>query len=64
MSLTPWHALSIDATLSAVASTPDGLSSSEAQDRLDRDGPNILSERRGASWMRKLAEQFIQPLVG
>lgn len=31
--------------------------------RLERDGLNILSERRGASWVRKLAEQFIQPLV-
>jgi magnesium-transporting ATPase (P-type) len=63
MSLNPWHALSTEATLAAVASAPDGLSSSEAATRLDRDGPNILSDRRGASWMRKLAEQFLQPLV-
>jgi len=63
MSLNPWHALSTEATLAAVASAPDGLPSSEAATRLDRDGPNILSERRGASWIRKLAEQFLQPLV-
>ena len=63
MPLDSWHALNTDATLAAVASAPDGLSSSEAGKRLDRDGPNVLSERRGASWVRKLAEQFLQPLV-
>lgn len=63
MPIDPWHALNADATLSAVASASGGLSSSEASKRLDRDGPNVLSERRGASWVRKLAEQFLQPLV-
>ena len=63
MSTNAWHALSTEATFAAVASAPAGLSSSEASTRLDRDGPNALSERRGASWLRKLAEQFIQPLV-
>ena len=63
MSLNPWHALSTEATLAAVASASDGLSWSEAATRLERDGPNLLSERRGASWLRKLAEQFLQPLV-
>jgi len=57
MPLDPWHALNTDATLAAVASAPDGLSASEASQRLGRDGPNALSERRGASWVRKLAER-------
>jgi magnesium-transporting ATPase (P-type) len=58
-----WHALDISAALARVASSADGLASSEASARLERDGPNTLSERRGASWLRKLAEQFVQPLV-
>jgi len=63
MPIDPWHAIDVDATFAAVTSSPDGLSSSQAADRLTRDGPNVLSERRGASWVRKLAEQFLQPLV-
>jgi cation-transporting P-type ATPase F len=63
MSSAPWHTLDTEATLTAVASAPDGLSSSEASARLERDGANVLSERRGASWLRGLAEQFLQPLV-
>jgi cation-transporting ATPase F len=63
MPLPPWHALSTAATLDAVGGAPDGLSSAEASARFGRDGPNTLSARRGASWVRKLAEQFLQPLV-
>ncbi len=60
---TPWHALEAPAALSAVVSSPEGLSAAEAAARLERDGPNLLTARRGASWVRKLAEQFVQPLV-
>src|SRR5690606_30129499 len=59
----PFHALSPEAALRRVAGLPEGLSVQEAQLRLQRDGPNILTARRGASWMRKLAEQFVEPLV-
>ena len=58
-----WHALDLGGVLEIVVSTPDGISSADAAQRLERDGPNLLSERRGASWVRKLAEQFLQPLV-
>jgi cation-transporting P-type ATPase F len=58
-----WHALDVEAAFSAVASSPKGLTASEAEQRLERDGPNALTARRGASWVRKLAEQFVQPLV-
>lgn len=61
--MTPFHALDSAATLSALASSEQGLSSSEAAARIERDGLNLLSERRGASWVRKLAEQFLAPLV-
>ena len=59
----PWHALDVEPTLEAVAGSPQGLATDEAARRLERDGLNVLSERRGASWIRKLAEQFLQPLV-
>jgi magnesium-transporting ATPase (P-type) len=59
----PWHALDGTETLAKVGSSVAGLTSAEAAARLERDGPNALSERLGASWLRKLAEQFLQPLV-
>lgn len=62
-SQTPWHSLSVEETLDAVKSSERGLPSSDAAERLERDGPNALSEGRGVSWVRKLFEQFIQPLV-
>lgn len=49
--------------LEALQSSPSGLDSRDAAELLSREGPNVLSERRGASWIRKLAEQFLQPLV-
>lgn len=58
-----WHALTAHATLATLATSANGLSSTEAAARLDRDGLNILSQRRDSSWVRKLAEQFFQPLV-
>jgi len=63
MSPTPWHALDVSATFKTVAASEIGLTTAEAALRLERDGPNVLSARHGASWLRKLAEQFIQPLV-
>ena len=63
MPYTPWHALDVAATLTTVASSDEGLTTTEASLRLGRDGLNVLSERHGASWLRKLAEQFLQPLV-
>jgi Ca2+-transporting ATPase len=58
-----WHALTAEAVLELVGSSPGGLTEAEARARLERDGPNVLTERRGASWVRKLLEQFLQPLV-
>ncbi|HEY6558304.1 MAG TPA: HAD-IC family P-type ATPase [Polyangiaceae bacterium] len=63
MKITHWHALDVAATLTTVSASADGLAAAEASRRLERDGLNVLSERRGASWVRKLAEQFVQPLV-
>jgi Ca2+-transporting ATPase len=63
MKPTPFHALDVAATLALVSASADGLSTAEASRRLEQDGPNVLSERGGASWLQKLAEQFVQPLV-
>ncbi len=63
MKPTPWHALDLSSTLSQVSASAEGLTAAEASRRLERDGRNMLSERRGPSWVRKLAEQFVQPLV-
>ena len=60
---TPWHSLDVAATLAVVVSSDSGLEAKEAARRLERDGPNRLSAGIGPSWVRKLAEQFIQPLV-
>ena len=58
-----WHSLDVATTLASVSSSAEGLTTAEVQRRLERDGLNVLSERRGDSWWRKLAEQFLQPLV-
>ena len=59
----PFHARSPKESLRYVDSLPEGLSGEEAQLRFEREGPNILTARHGASWVRKLAAQFAQPLV-
>ena len=63
MSVRAWHALGAEEALREVGSSGEGLSSGEARARLARDGRNELSARRGVSWLRKLGEQFLQPLV-
>ncbi len=58
-----WHALETNTAIEQLASTVGGLSSAEARRRLEQDGPNVLTRARGVSWVRKLLEQFVQPLV-
>ncbi len=60
---TPWHALEVEAALDAVSARAEGLSTAEAAERLEREGRNVIPAHAGASWVRKLAEQFLQPLV-
>ncbi|MEN9799415.1 MAG: hypothetical protein RL653_3111, partial [Pseudomonadota bacterium] len=59
----PWHALEPASVFEAVSSSAGGLSSKEATSRLARDGLNLLTAKRGAPWLRSLADQFLQPLV-
>ncbi|MFZ9887972.1 MAG: cation-translocating P-type ATPase [Myxococcota bacterium] len=63
MSITPWHALPVDAVYARLSSSPSGLESEEARRRVGADGPNILSSRRGTPWLRTLLDQFLEPLV-
>jgi len=59
MSAKHWHALSIQEVLAYwKTNSLTGLSDAEAQDRLERIGPNELSRRQGPSPLAILVEQF------
>src|SRR4030095_8524926 len=49
--------------LTALATSPQGLSSTEAAARLERHGPNVIEERREVAAVRLLLPQFASPLV-
>jgi P-type Ca2+ transporter type 2C len=53
-----WHTLSPDACRAQLHSSPEGLSSDEADQRLARDGPNRLELRSGRSNLQILWDQF------
>ncbi len=60
----PWHGLTSDEVVAALETDADrGLSSEEAQARLERHGPNIITRQRGKSSLRLLLDQFRQTLV-
>ena len=44
-----WHAEEVEKVLDALGTTPDGLSSEEAERRLEEYGPNKLVEREGVN---------------
>ncbi|WP_108446514.1 cation-translocating P-type ATPase [Halomonas denitrificans] len=54
----PWHALTPEEALSALDATPEGLSESEARERLARHGPNRLQQGQGRPAWRRLLGQF------
>ena len=49
--------------LSAVESTKDGLSSSEAAKRLEQNGKNKLAAAKGKSILRRFLEQLAYPMI-
>jgi magnesium-transporting ATPase (P-type) len=60
----PWHASPVDAVLAALGADPDrGLTAQDAQERLDRHGPNRLPEARRRGPLARLATQFNNPLI-
>ncbi|MEM0384326.1 MAG: cation-translocating P-type ATPase [Candidatus Caldarchaeum sp.] len=61
----PWHALTVEETLSLMATDPvRGLSSEEASARLSRYGPNLLEPIPRPSALRIFLKQFANILVG
>lgn len=59
-----WHALPASEVALRLGADPErGLTSEEAERRLDRWGPNVLPEAQPTPWYRRLLEQFTQFLV-
>ncbi|HEY8346968.1 MAG TPA: cation-translocating P-type ATPase [Symbiobacteriaceae bacterium] len=64
MSPAPWHSLSIDDVAASLqTSTVQGLSSKEAQARLQQHGPNQLTTGKGRTVWEALLDQFKDPMV-
>ncbi len=59
----PFWAVPVEALTAALGSSPDGLNNAEAAERLLRDGPGTLSERRSRRGMRLLLAQFTSPII-
>jgi len=58
-----FHVRDVDAAIAALESRPDGLSSDEANRRLDRFGPNRLPEPPRRSALHRLLGQFHNVLI-
>ncbi len=59
----PWHQLSADDVLTRVHSSPQGLSASEAAERLQKFGHNRLPERKPPGLTSIILHQFFSPLI-
>ena len=58
-----WHQLHLDHLFDALTSSPEGLSSSQAQERLTQYGPNSLGAKAGPSLLQVFARQFANILI-
>ncbi|UYO74371.1 HAD-IC family P-type ATPase [Halomonas qinghailakensis] len=58
-----WHSASADQALEWQSTSVDGLSSTEAQTRLQRYGPNKLQQAQGRPWYRRLLDQLNNILI-
>ncbi|HSB69617.1 MAG TPA: cation-translocating P-type ATPase [Candidatus Methylomirabilis sp.] len=58
-----WHHLTVDETLHELGANPQGLSPTEAAERLTRYGPNRLQEAKGISPWQILLAQFKNFLI-
>jgi Ca2+-transporting ATPase len=58
-----WHALSVDAVLSALSSERRGLTKAEVERRLERDGPNEIRAAAHVSPWKILFQQFKNVLI-
>lgn len=58
-----WHAMPIEEVFERLDTTPEGLSTSEARERLEHFGPNQLQEREKISPIITFLNQFRSPLI-
>ena len=58
-----WHALAIDTVLAQLQSTAAGLSSGEARERLQQQGPNALPAAASRSMLARFLSQFNNLLI-
>ena len=58
-----WHACSVDETLKKVESSKDGLTQSEASERLAKNGANVLPRKKPKSVFLMFIEELINPIV-
>jgi Ca2+-transporting ATPase len=58
-----WHSLGVEEAYQGVGSGPEGLTSEEAQRRLDAHGPNVLDRTSADGPLRILFRQINSPLI-
>ena len=59
-----WHAMSATDVLEKLKSDPNlGLSDQSAKEKLEKDGPNQLIEKKPDTWRKLVLRQFTSPLV-
>lgn len=58
-----WHALATDTVLTQLQSTAAGLSSGEARERLQQQGPNALPAAASRSMLARFLSQFNNLLI-
>ncbi|MFW5830018.1 MAG: cation-transporting P-type ATPase, partial [Planctomycetota bacterium] len=64
MSEQDWHAISGDEAVQRLNSRGEqGLAQQEAEQRLQRDGPNSIGEGEQVTWWQVLLRQFLSPLI-
>ncbi|SFN54430.1 cation-translocating P-type ATPase [Mycetocola miduiensis] len=59
-----WFLINSQEALRELMSSENGLSSTEAESRLQRYGPNELSYASSTPWWRVLLRQFLSPVIG
>lgn len=59
----PWHTWSVQESLQKLGSTPQGLTSEDAQKRLQAEGPNELTELAGSGFGKLLWEQASSTMI-
>ncbi len=58
-----YYSLSVDETLKDVGTTPEGLSSSEAETRLTANGKNKLAEGKKTPLIKRFFQQLADPMI-